>query len=139
MLDLHYLALVQSGEYLTDNGFVFSLMGGRVPLSSFIRLGEQAGVKSEIYTYQWKVQAEPLDVIGGYAQQEKEGFGPFIFYRAEDLEKAFEGVSVEESGKKAFEIEKSLEDKRLTATQAFEIWKNGGTIGHTVVVLKSHV
>ena len=78
-------------------------------------------------------------MIGGYARQEEEGFGPFIFYRAEDLEEAFKGVSVEESGRRAFEIEKSLEDKRLTATKAFEIFKNGGSIGHTVVVLKSHV
>lgn len=139
MLDLHYLALVQAGDYLTDNGFVFSLMGGRVPLSSFIRLGELAGVHSEIYSYQWKVQAEPEDVIGGYAKQEEEGFGPFIFYKAEDLEEAFKGVSVEESGRRAFEIEKSLEDKRLTATKAYEIFKNGGSIGHTVVVLKSYV
>lgn len=139
MLDLHYLALSQASEYLTPSGFIFSLMGGRVTLDSFIRLGIEAGVKSEIYTYQWKVQAEPGDVIGGYAQQEKEGFGPFIFYKSEDLEKAFEGISTEESGKRAFDIEKSLKDKRLTASKAFEIWNNGGSIGHTVVVLKSHV
>ena len=138
MLDLHFLALNQAPDFLTEKGFLLSLMGGRVTLDSFIRLGELAGVKSEIFTYGWKVQAEPEDVIGGYAEQEKNGFGPFIFYRSEDLEEAFKNVSLEDSGKRAFEIEKSLEDKRLTATKAFEIWKNGGSIGHTVVVLKSY-
>lgn len=138
MLDLHFLAISQAPAFLTKNGFLLSLMGGRVLLDSFIRLGELAGVKSEIFTYGWKTQAEPEDVIGGYAKQEKDGFGPFIFYRSEDLEDAFKNVTLEDSGKKAFEIEKSLENKRLTATEAFEIWKNGGSIGHTVVVLKSY-
>ncbi len=138
MLDLHFLALNQAPDFLTENGFLLSLMGGRVTLDSFVRLGELAGVKSEIFTYGWKSQAEPEDVIGGYADQEKDGYGPFIFYRTEDLEGAFKNVDPEESGSKAFDIEKSLEDKRLTATEAFEIWKNGGSIGHTVVVLKSY-
>ena len=138
MLDLHFLALNQVSNFLTDNGFILSLMGGRVSLDSFVRLGELAGVKSEIFTYGWKVQAEPEDVIGGYADQEAQGFGPFTFYRSEDLAEAFKDVDLETSGKRAFEIEKRLENKKLTATEAFEIWKKGGSIGHTVVVLRSN-
>ena len=138
MLDLHFLALNQVSSFLTKDGFILSLMGGRVSLDSFVRLGELAGVQSEIFTYGWKVQAEPEDVIGGYADQEAQGYGPFTFYRSEDLAAAFEGVNVETSGAKAFEIESKLADKKLTATEAFEIWKKGGSIGHTVVVLKSY-
>ena len=89
MLDLHYLALKQARDYLAENGAVYSTLGGRVPLSAFIKLGELAGFRSEIFTYSWKVQAEPEDVISGYAAQEKAGLGPFRFYRAEDLQKAF--------------------------------------------------
>lgn len=139
MLDLHYLALKQARDYLADKGAVYSTLGGRVPLSAFIKLGELAGLKSEIFTYSWKVQAEPEDVISGYAAQEKAGLGPFRFYRASDLQKAFASISVKESGKNAFEIEKSLESSKLTATEAYEVFRKGEVIGHTVAVLKSSV
>ena len=139
MLDLHYLALKQARNYLAENGAVYSTLGGRVPLSAFIKLGELAGFHSEIFTYSWKVQAEPEDVISGYAAQEKAGLGPFRFYRAEDLQKAFANVSVKDSGSRAFEIEKSLDSVKLTATAAYEAFKKGEVIGHTVAVLKSSV
>ena len=137
MLDLHYLALKQARDYLADKGAVYSTLGGRVPLSAFIKLGELAGLSSEIFTYSWKVQAEPEDVISGYAAQEKAGLGPFRFYRAADLQKAFASISVKESGKNAFEIEKSLESSKLTAKEAYEAFQKGEVIGHTVAVLKS--
>lgn len=139
MLDLHYLALKQARDYLADKGAVYSTLGGRVPLSAFIKLGELAGLSSEIFTYSWKVQAEPEDVISGYAVQEKAGLGPFRFYRASDLQKAFANISVKESGKNAFEIEKSLESSELTAAEAYEAFRKGEVIGHTVAVLKSSV
>lgn len=137
MLDLHYLALKQARDYLADKGAVYSTLGGRVPLSAFIKLGELAGLSSEIFTYSWKVQAEPEEVISGYAAQEKAGLGPFRFYRASDLQKAFADISVKESGKNAFEIEKSLESSKLTAKEAYEAFLKGEVIGHTVAVLKS--
>ena len=139
MLDLHYLALKQARDYLAENGAVYSTLGGRVPLSAFIKLGELAGFHSEIFTYSWKVQAEPKDVISGYAAQEKAGLGPFRFYRAEDLQKAFANISVKDSGKRAFEIEKTLNSVKLSATAAYEAFKKGEVIGHTVAVLKSSV
>ena len=137
MLDLHYLALKQARDYLAENGAVYSTLGGRVPLNAFIKLGELAGLRSEIFTYSWKVQAEPEDVISGYAAQEKASIGPFRFYRAEDLQKAFANISVKDSGKRAFEIEKALDSVKLTATAAYEAFKKGEVIGHTVAVLKS--
>jgi len=139
MLDLHYLALKQARDYLAENGAVYSTLGGRVPLNAFIKLSELAGLHSEIFTYSWKVQAEPEDVISGYAAQEKAGLGPFRFYRAEDLQKAFANVSVKDSGNRAFEIEKALDSVKLTATAAYEAFKKGEVIGHTVAVLKSSV
>ena len=139
MLDLHYLALKQARDYLAENGAVYSTLGGRVPLNAFIKLGELAGLRSEIFTYSWKVQAEPEDVISGYAAQEKAGIGPFRFYRAEDLQKAFANVSVKDSGNRAFEIEKALDSVKLSATAAYEAFKKGEVIGHTVAVLKSSV
>jgi len=139
MLDLHYLALQQASEFLEEKGVILSLIGGRVPLDTITGLGKKAGIHSEVLSYKWKVQSEPEDVIGGYAKQEEQGYGPFIFYKSEDLKKAFEGIDFEEAGEKAHEIEKSLEDKRLTATEAFKLWKAGESIGHTVVALRSSV
>ena len=139
MLDLHYLALKQARNYLNENGAVYSTLGGRVPLNTFIELGELAGFESEIFTYSWKVQAEPKDVISGYAAQEKAGLGPFHFYKAKDLQKAFASVEVKESGPKAFEIEKFLKPLKLSATAAYEAYQNGEIIGHTVAVLKSRL
>ena len=80
-----------------------------------------------------------VEVISGYAAQEKAGLGPFRFYRASDLQKAFADISVEESGKNAFKIEKSLESSKLTAKEAYEAFLKGEVIGHTVAVLKSSV
>ena len=137
MLDLHYLALKQARDYLAKGGAVYSTLGGRVPLSAFIKLGELAGFKSEIFTYSWKVQAEPEDVISGYAAQEKAGLGPFHFYRANDLQKAFASVTIQESGSRAFEIENFLEPLKLSATETYKAFKKGEIIGHTVAVLKS--
>ena len=137
MLDLHYLALKQARDYLAQNGAVYSTLGGRIPLSSFIKLGELAGLHSEIFTYSWKIQAEPEDVISGYAAQEKAGLGPFRFYRADDLQKAFANVSVKDSGSRAFEIEESLDSVKLSAPAAYEAFKKSEVIGHTVAVLKS--
>jgi len=139
MLDLHYLALKQAKEYLAEDGAVYSTLGGRVPLNAFLKLGELAGLKSEIFTYSWKIQAEPEDVISGYAAQEEAGLGPFRFYRANDLQKAFEAVSVKDSGSKAFEIEKILDSAKLSAKEAYKAFKQGEIIGHTVAVLKSSI
>ena len=137
MLDLHYLALKQARDYFAENGAVYSTLGGRVPLNAFIKLGELAELRSEIFTYSWKVQAEPEDVISGYAAQEKAGLGPFRFYRDKKKKKAFANISVKDSGKRAFEIEKTLDSVKLTATAAYEAFKKGEVIGHTVAVLKS--
>lgn len=137
MLDLHYLALVQAKAYLTDQGAVYSTLGARVPLRVFEKLGQLAGYRAEIFTYTWKVQAEAEDVLTGYAQQEKEGLGPFHFYRASDLQAVFANLDVETSGVRALELEKLLAPKQLSATQALAAWQQGAVIGHTVAVLKS--
>lgn len=137
MLDLHYLALLQAKNFMTDTGSVYSTLGARVDLDIFRSLGLLAGYTSQIFTYTWKVQAEAEDVLSGYARQEAAGLGPFHFYLANDLRTAFSGTNVEESGKKALEIEKTLAPHQLSATEAWTAWKNGEEIGHTVAVLQS--
>ncbi len=137
MLDLHYLALRQAKDYLTETGSVYSTLGGRVALDVFRQLGELAGFSAEIFTYTWKVQAEAAEVLAGYAKQEAEGLGPFHFYRVADLKAVFADVVLETSGRQAFALEKALAPKALSAKAALSAWQKGEAIGHTVVVLKS--
>ncbi|MDR0842082.1 MAG: 50S ribosomal protein L11 methyltransferase [Acidobacteriota bacterium] len=137
LLDLHYLLLVQAKDFLLPGGSVLSMLGARIPLEVYLHLGELAGYESNILSYSWKVQAEPEEVIPGHVRTEKRGFGPFHFYRADTLRKTFRRVTVASSGKKAFDIEKSLVAERLSPEAALAAWKSGETIGHTVAVLQS--
>jgi methylase of polypeptide subunit release factors len=139
MLDLHYLALLQAKDFLLPGGAVLSTLGGRVPLEVFLRLGRLAGCVPSFLTYTWKVQADPREIIGGHAKKQKEGYGPFYFYRAEVLQKTFASVDIASSGKNALEIEQSLLSERLDAPKALVALEDGARIGHTVAVLKSEL
>jgi len=139
MLDLHFLALRQARDFLEPGGVVLSTLGARVPLKAFLELGRLAGFTSTFLTYTWKVQADPLIVVRDHARKQQEGFGPFHFYPAETLAKAFASVEVERSGARALEIEQSLAGARLDATAAHAALLRGTRIGHTVAVLQSEV
>ena len=137
LLDLHYLALVQAKEFLAPGGVVLSTLGARVPLAVFLELGKLAGLESTFLTYTWKVQAEAEDVLSGHVAKQREGLGPFHFYPAAALEEAFANISLEKSGRNALEIEAALAPHRLDALAAYEAWKAGTRIGHTVAVIAS--
>jgi methylase of polypeptide subunit release factors len=137
MLDLHYLALLQARDFLADGGVIFSTLGARVELEVFLTMSRLANYAPEIWTYTWKSQAEPEDVLAGHARQQQAGFGPFHFYLVDDLRAAFAGVDPTQSGKLAAEIERSLAPKRLDAAAAWREWQTGADIGHTVAVVKS--
>jgi methylase of polypeptide subunit release factors len=137
MLTLHYLALKQSRDFLNPGGAVLSMLGARVPLAVFIEMAKLAGHKGEIYTYTWKNQTDAETIIENYIQKQREGLGPFHFYRADRLAKAFERVDLATSGLRAFELEAFLFADRLSPEQTREAFRRGGKIGHTVAVLRS--
>ncbi|MDR1854410.1 MAG: hypothetical protein LBR05_05830 [Azoarcus sp.] len=137
LLALHYVALVNARSRLAPGGAVLSMLGGRIPLDVYGEMGRLAGYDAEIYTYGWKIQSDPEESIGGHVRQEEAGFGPYHFYRAASLEEAFRGVTLEESGKRAFALEEKLRPDELSPAQAFALWKKGEAIGHTVVALRS--
>ncbi|KAL6617551.1 hypothetical protein LY90DRAFT_503724 [Neocallimastix californiae] len=140
LLDLHYLAIKQVHEFLNKNGALISLISGVIPIDTIKSLEKYIdGVKIDIYYYNWNIQTSFYSVINDYAKQEEHGYGPFIFYRENDLKKAFEGVSDSESGKKARDIEKSLADKRITATEALKRFNQGENIGYTITILKTTI
>jgi methylase of polypeptide subunit release factors len=137
MLDLHYVALRSARDFLAPGGAVLSMLGARVPLEVFLRMGEAAGVGSSFLAYTWKVQAEGESVIRDHAERQRRGFGPFHFYRADALRRRFASVDFATSGAQALEIERSLAPERLDAVRAWEAFQAGERIGHTAVVLKS--
>jgi methylase of polypeptide subunit release factors len=139
MLDLHYLALLQARDFMLQGSAMLSIIGGRVPLGALQSLGTLAGYSSSSLAYTWKVQADPEEIIRDHAQKQREGFGPFYFYRADALQKTFSSVDFSRSGKDAIEIERSLLNERLDAINAYEVLKQGEKIGHTVAVLKSEL
>ena len=140
LLDLHYLAIQQVPEFLEENGALLSLISGVIPIDTITNIEKYIDdVKTEVLFYNWNVQSSFYNVAETYVRQEEQGNGPFIFYREKDLREAFEGISDEESGKKARDIEKSLENKRLTATEALQVLKQGENIGYTIVILKTSI
>jgi len=137
LLVLHYLALVQARDFLNPGGTVISTLGARLPLSIIADMAEAAGHKASFLTYSWKVQADAADVIGSYAQWQRQGLGPFHFYPAEVLEAVFAGLDPVEAGRDAFAIERDLAPKRMDAGTAWDAFRQGRRIGHAVAVLKS--
>ncbi|MDR0672655.1 MAG: hypothetical protein LBF93_03125 [Zoogloeaceae bacterium] len=137
LLALHYAALVQAKDFLRPGGSVLSLIGGRIPLAVFQRMGELAGYYVEIFTYGWKIQTDPDEMISGHLAQQQNGLGPYHFYRAERLAEVFSEVSLADSGERAFEIERDLTPNQLDPREALAAHQRGETIGHTVVALRS--
>jgi len=137
LVELHYLALLQSKDFLSAKGSVIATIGARIPLHIFEEMGRLAGLSSSFLTYAWKTQADPGNMLRRYAEQQQEGFGPFSFYRADALRKAFADIDPASSGNRALEIEKALESHRLDATVAYVSHTLGYEIGHTVAVVRS--
>jgi SAM-dependent methyltransferase len=137
LLTLHYLALQQAHALLRVGGRVLSSIGARVPLSEIMALSGAAGYNGTILTYTWKVQSEPADVVGGYAQWEREGLGPFHFYPVGVLRDAFEGLSPAAAGAQALKLEASLAPFEMSALQALSLVEKGERVGHTVAILDS--
>jgi hypothetical protein len=139
LLALHYVALLKAKDFLIPGGAVLSLIGGRIPLDVFHEMGRLAGYRSEIFTYGWKIQTDPEEMIRGHLKQQEEGFGPYHFYRASRLAEVFAGVNLEASGQNAHAIEHQLAPDALSPKDALEAWQKGEVIGHTTVALRSTV
>lgn len=137
LLALHYLAIKQGVTMLAPGGHILSSMGGRLAVKDIVDMALAAGVHAEVHTYTWKEQSEPEDVIGGYVHHQKKGLGPFHWYPVEVLKEVFYGVSAAEAGAQAYEIEAKLAPHKLDAVAAYDAYKQGKSVGHTVVVIRS--
>lgn len=137
LLALHFLAIKQGVTLLAPGGHILSSMGGRLAVKDIVGMATAAGVAAQVHTYTWKEQSEPEDVIGGYVHHQKKGLGPFHWYPVEFLKKVFQDLSAAEAGAKAYQIEAKLEAHKLDAVAAYNAYKRGEKVGHTVVVIRS--
>lgn len=137
LLSLHYVALLQAREFLAPGGAVLSMLGGRVPLRAILDMAQQAGYRADFLTYGWKIQAQAEGIVDGYADWQRQGLGPFHFYRFDDLERVFAGIDPVTAAGRALDIERALLPFSIGATEAADVVARGEKIGHTYVVLAS--
>ncbi|MCJ1247109.1 hypothetical protein MMC30_004320 [Trapelia coarctata] len=139
LLDLHYVCLTEARVFglLGSSGTILSSMGGRVPLEAMFKMADAAGYVGRVLSLSWKKQSEPEAVIGGYAEHEKKGLGPFFFYPTSALERVFSTQTPAAAGLRASQIENQLLPERLDAVTALQKHRQGVDVGHTVVVLAS--
>ncbi|KAF8882674.1 hypothetical protein BD779DRAFT_1472809 [Infundibulicybe gibba] len=137
LLALHWLALEQAKHILSPTGAIISSMGARVPISSLVSMARSAGFNAHVLIYTWKIQSEPEEVIGGYKRSQEAGLGPFYFYPASVLESTFESLSPMAAGLNAVDIEHQISPHRLNAIEAYNAYKAGTIVAHTVAVIRS--
>ena len=136
-MTLHWLALISARAKLASHGVVLSTIGSRVPLTTIVQMSESAGFSAKPLTFGWKLQADADTLIAAHAAHQANGFGPFRFYAADQLDAVFAGLDAETAGAGAFELEAELAPYALDAGHAEEAHRRGVAIGHTYVVLAS--
>ncbi|WP_420345474.1 hypothetical protein [Pelagibius sp.] len=136
LLDLHIAFLLQARRCLSPGGAVLCSIGGRLPLRAMLRSFAAVDYRAEILLYSWKIQSEAEEVIGGYAEAQTRGHGPFHFYLAEDLDAAFAGAAPIRSTREALALESALASKRIDPASALKLHRAGRTIGHTAAVIE---
>jgi hypothetical protein len=78
-------------------------------------------------------------LIQAYEQHQKNGYGPFHFYRADELQRVFSAIDPSTSGTEALRIERELQPLQLDPAAAIRAHEAGERIGHTVAVLESRL
>ncbi len=136
LLDLHIAFLLQARGFLSPGGTVLCSIGARLPLRAVLRSFAAVDFSAEILLYSWKIQSEAEEVIGGYAEAQEDGHGPFHFYLAEDLDAAFAGAIPVQSTSEALALESALAPKRIDPASALKLHRAGRTVGHTAAVIE---
>jgi methylase of polypeptide subunit release factors len=137
LLALHWCILRQASQLLTADGRLLCAIGCRRPLASLLALPHAAGCDSQLLLYTWKLQAEVLEVVQGYAAHQRRGGGPFHWYRVAALERAFGPQPLVTSPTAAIALEQALLPEAVDAEAALPLVEAGVPLGHTVAVLEA--
>ncbi len=137
LLTLQYLFLKSSKNILNPGGVVVNAIGARIPFEVMLELYSLNGLKVEELISIYKIQSEPEDTLREYSEYEKLNGVEFDFYDHENAQKLWQ-EKLESKNLKTPELKNALSPFRISATQAFEAWRdNGKQAGHICSILKS--
>jgi len=121
LLGLHWCLLRQAVLLLTTTGHLLCAIGCRRPLAALLALPHAAGCNSPLLLYTWKIQAEALEVVQGYAAHQRRGGRPFHFYHVAALERAFGPQPLVTSTAQALALERALLSEAVDAEAALHL------------------
>lgn len=133
-----YSYLKSAQKVLSENGSVVTALGGRMPYSLMEELFAECGLKFEEILVCFKEQTEALIDFEGYHKLEKAHGVTFEFYRYEESlnllkEKGIENPTNRFTGR---EINDLLEQYKVSAGEALELYNQNIAVGHTVHILR---
>ena len=135
LLGTQYMTLMQARQCVKPGGSVVVALGGRVPYALVKKMFEECGYKMEDLYGRMKVQTQPDDVIGGYADNETRNGVDFRFY---DLSlQPFDSGELEfAEGVSCLQREEDCAHHAITAREALRRHAMGHRIGHPVWILR---
>jgi hypothetical protein len=111
---------------LTPQGSALILLGGRFPYGVFDRLAEAAGLHFQELRSWLQPQADPGNVLAGFAAAETAGAPDFDFYDVGQAEPVIAGRILHGE-----ELKAALAPYRLSASAALKAFRGGRMIGYT--------
>ncbi len=125
--------IISAKEKLKEGGSLVTLIGGRIPTEAIEELFSRAGVKYRRLFTSFMKQSDP-EFLQQYAKIEKGNGVTFAFYdygRATDLLSNTWNVEAPDIvDKSEEEIRSLLSNTKISAEQAYELYKNGEDVGH---------
>ncbi len=135
-------AYLQSAKKLTrEGGSILTELGGRIPLELVEQLFDACGLTLQEVLVGFKEQTEALIDFIGYSKIEKEFGVSFDFYLYKESKSILEEHKINNptTQTSGMNIKKLLEEYKISATKALELYKRGISIGHTVHVFRGMV
>ncbi|MDM7914626.1 MAG: hypothetical protein QUU85_05075 [Candidatus Eisenbacteria bacterium] len=144
LLTLHYNCLLEARDHLTPDGWVVSLIGGRIPWAVVVETFRKAGFGARVLEFGIKTQTEPGIVLEGYARAEEDGSPPFLYYYPPEsclnaLPRGRDGRG--DGADPAGTVEEgnaALDAFRVSAREALALHRRGKKVCHTVYVVGGH-
>jgi hypothetical protein len=136
LLTLHYNCLVEALGHLNPDGWIVSMIGGRVPWSVIADMFIRAGFTPVVLNFALKTQSEPGVVLEGYARAERNGSFEFTYYHPID---ACAGILARYGTEAADPPEPTtatlngeLQRYRVSARDALRLHQRGERVCHSV-------
>jgi methylase of polypeptide subunit release factors len=139
LLTLHYNLLVEARDHLEPGGWVVATIGGRVPWGVIADLFARAGFRASVLHFGIKIQSEPDVVLEGYANAERNGSPPFIYYHSAEIcasTLAREAAAQNDHSERWVErVNAALDAYRISGRDALMRHQSGERVLHSVYIV----